>query len=110
MSRGACRGIRGYRDRTVTSERGIREAAFRLEFTAFPRRRTNGWTPEPGKLNPSALAVPDVARLLTRAGGVPVTEEMLHDDVAHGAPTNPDGTLNLVHYTAWQVRELKSGD
>ena len=34
-----------------------------------------------------------------------VTEELL----AAGAPVNSDGTLNLVHYAAWLVKEMTSG-
>ena len=30
---------------------------------------------------------------------------MLRADAAAGAPLNADGTLNLVHYAAWLVRE-----
>jgi hypothetical protein len=44
-------------------------------------------------------------RLLSSAGGQVVTVEMLATDVAAGAPTNADGTLNLVHYAAWLVKE-----
>jgi hypothetical protein len=61
-------------------------------------------------LNPTALAVADAARLLTRAGGQPVTVQMLETDLAAGAPANADGTLNLVHYAAWLVREMGSHD
>ena len=57
------------------------------------------------KLNPTALTLADAARLLSAAGGQVVTIEMLEADVASGAPTNTDGTLNLVHYAAWLVRE-----
>ena len=57
-------------------------------------------------LNPAKLTLADVARLLTKVSGQPVTESMLHEDVAAGAPTNPDGTLNLVHYGAWLVKEM----
>jgi hypothetical protein len=57
-------------------------------------------------LNPTALSPADAARLLARVGGQPVTEAMLRDDVAAGAPTNPDGTLNLVHYAAWLVKQM----
>jgi len=35
---------------------------------------------------------------------------MLGDDVLAGAPTNADGTLNLVHYAAWLVKEMGRGD
>jgi hypothetical protein len=39
--------------------------------------------------------------MLTRAGGTPVTEADVAADVAAGAPANPDGTINLLHYSAW---------
>lgn len=61
-------------------------------------------------LSPTALRLPDAARLLSRAGGQTLTVEMLEADIAAGAPTNPDGTLNLVHYAAWLVKELARGD
>ena len=61
-------------------------------------------------LNPNALVLPDAARLLTKAGGWPVTEEMLQADLGAGAPENADGTINLVHYAAWLVREMAGGD
>jgi hypothetical protein len=55
----------------------------------------------PARVNPAALAVADAARLLAKAGGEPVTEAMIAADIEDGAPTNPDGTVNLVHYAAW---------
>ncbi|MBL9030145.1 MAG: hypothetical protein JNM80_00380 [Phycisphaerae bacterium] len=58
------------------------------------------------RLNPAALPVPDAARVLTRLGGKAVTEDMLLADIDAGAPTNADGTLNLVHYAAWLVKEM----
>jgi hypothetical protein len=61
-------------------------------------------------LNPTALALADAARALTQVGGEPVTEEMLRADADAGAPTNPDGTLNLIHYAAWLAKEMGRGD
>lgn len=61
-------------------------------------------------LNPNALPVAEAARLLARASGWPITEAMLQADIADGAPTNPDGTIHLVHYAAWLVREMGSRD
>ncbi len=58
------------------------------------------------KLNPTALPLADAARLLSALGGQAVTVEMLAADVAAGAPTNADGTLNLVNYAAWLVKEM----
>jgi hypothetical protein len=57
----------------------------------------------------TALSLADVAALLSRVGGKPVTAEMLREDVAAGAPQNPDGTMNLVHYAAWLVSEVMRG-
>jgi len=62
------------------------------------------------KLNPTALPLADAARLLSAVGGQSVTVEMLEADVAAGAPTNADGTLNLVHYAAWLLREMTAHD
>jgi hypothetical protein len=60
--------------------------------------------------SPTALTVADAARLLTRAGGQPVSVEMIEADRASGAPANADGSINLVHYAAWLVREAFSRD
>lgn len=57
-------------------------------------------------LNPNALALADAARLLARVGGQVVTVEMLQADIAAGAPTNADSTINLVHYAAWLLKEM----
>jgi hypothetical protein len=61
------------------------------------------------RLNPSALAVADAARVLSRLGGTAVTEAMLRADIDAGAPANVDGSLNLVHYAAWLVKEMATG-
>lgn len=65
---------------------------------------------DPGRLNPAALSVADAARVLARLGGSEITEAMLRADIHAGAPTNGDGTLNLVHYAAWLVKEAARGD
>ena len=51
-------------------------------------------------LNPTALTIEKAAQALG-AG-----RETLEADIAAGAPVNADGTLNLVHYAAWLVKEL----
>ncbi len=61
-------------------------------------------------LNPQALSLEDMARLLSAAGPKAVTAEMLQADIDAGAPTNADGTMNLVHYVAWLVKEMGRGD
>jgi len=65
---------------------------------------------DPGRLNPAALSVADAARVLTRLGGGEVTEAMLRADINAGAPTSTDGSINLVHYAAWLVKEMARGD
>jgi len=62
-----------------------------------------------GPLNPRALSVEDLARVLTSSGPDPVTVEMIQDDVADGAPTNPDGTIDLVQFAAWLLQEISRG-
>ena len=61
------------------------------------------------RLNPAALGVADAARVLSRIGGKPITEQMLRADIDAGAPTNANGTINLVHYAAWLVKEMSAG-
>jgi hypothetical protein len=67
-------------------------------------------TPQLRGFNPNALTLSEAALLLTRSGGQPVTEEMLQADVAAGAPTNADGTINLLNYVALLVREMARGE
>ena len=58
---------------------------------------------------PSALSLSDAAKLLSKIGGRLVTVEMLQKDIDAGAPVNADGTISIVHYAAWLVRELGNG-
>jgi len=53
------------------------------------------------RVNPAALAVEDAARAL----GLPV--DAIRQDIAEGAPSNADGTVNLVHYAAWVCLMLR---
>lgn len=61
---------------------------------------------QPGPLNPQSLRLEDLARLLTVSGLRPVTVEMLQADLDDGVPSNPDGTVNLIQYAAWLVKEF----
>ena len=58
----------------------------------------------------TALTPEQAAKVLSAAGGRRITEAMLRADFDAGAPANADGTINLVHYTAWLVREISGGD
>lgn len=59
--------------------------------------------------NPQSLRLADLARILSLSGPQPVTVAMIEADIAAGAPTNTDGTMNLIHYSAWLAKELKHG-
>lgn len=56
--------------------------------------------------NLTALPEDQVAKLLRHAGSEHLRVEAIRADLVAGAPVNPDGTLNLVPYGAWLVREL----
>ena len=68
-------------------------------------------SPQPNNvtLNPGAMSVAEVAKLLSAGGGKKITAEEIQADIDAGAPTNPNGTINLVHYTAWLLREMQTG-
>jgi len=58
------------------------------------------------RFDPSALTPEQLARVLRASRARMATEETIRDDIDDGAPTNGDGTLNLVQYVTWLVREL----
>jgi hypothetical protein len=64
----------------------------------------------PTPLNPSAMTITDAARLLSAVGGASISEATIRADLEAGAPANADGTLNLVHYAAWLVKEMGRAD
>jgi hypothetical protein len=61
--------------------------------------------PKPAPPNPAALTTDQLLEVLAAAGHR-ATAEDIAADVAAGAPTNPDGTLHLVHYTAWLAAQV----
>ena len=58
----------------------------------------------PGPVNPAALTVEQLARMLA------LPEEKVRDHVAAGAPVAADGTINLIHYAAWLNKQLRSAE
>ena len=75
----------------------------------MPETNANGR--QPSGLNPQALRLEDLARILTALGPMPVTVEVLRADIEQGAPANRDGTVNLLHIAAWLAREAaRAGD
>lgn len=64
---------------------------------------------EDHNLKVTALSLANAAKLLQVAGAAGADEGALRAHLARGAPANPDGTINLVHYAAWLARELGRG-
>ena len=60
---------------------------------------------QPASLNPNALTVGDLVQLFAKLKAGTITAAMIEGDVKAGAPVNADGTLKLLHYCAWLVRE-----
>ena len=58
----------------------------------------------------TALTPTQTGKILAAAGNRRITEAMVCADIEAGAPTNADGTINLVHYAAWLVRKVARGD
>ncbi len=58
----------------------------------------------------TALTPAQAAKILATAGSRRITEAMVRTDIQAGAPTNADGTVNLIHYAAWLAREAAHGD
>ena len=58
----------------------------------------------------TSLTAAQTAKILAASGQRRITEAMINADIEAGAPTNADGTINLVHYAAWLVRETAHGD
>jgi hypothetical protein len=58
-------------------------------------------------LDPTALTVEQAAELVTKAGKRRLQPAEIKQDIEAGAPTNGDGTINLVNYAAWLIANGK---
>lgn len=67
-------------------------------------------TTEPTPVDPNRLTPEQAAKLLSAAAKIRIPVEQIAQDLEAGAPRNEDGTLNLVYYAAWIVKELGRGD
>lgn len=67
-------------------------------------------TADESSLNPTRLTPEQAAKLLSAAAKIHIPVEQINDDLTAGAPRNADGTINLVHYAAWIVKELGRGN
>ncbi len=58
------------------------------------------------ELQITALEVDDLRRLLARSGSNRVSKNVILKHIEQGAPQNADGTMNLIEYMAWMIKEL----
>ncbi len=63
----------------------------------------------PSEIDPNRLTPEQLAKLLSAAAKVRIPLEHIQKDVNDGAPTNDDGTLNLVAYGAWLAKGMGHG-
>ncbi len=71
--------------------------------------KEHGKTARQPDVTPMALTVAQVAKVLSAAGGRMVSEDMIRADLDAGAPVNGDGTINLIHFTAWLAKAASGG-
>ena len=62
------------------------------------------------QVDPTRLSLEQAAKLLSAAFRERIEPEEIRLDVQEGAPVNVDGTMNLVHYCAWQAKEMGRGE
>ena len=67
-------------------------------------------TTDNAPLDPNRLTPEQAAKLLSAAAKIRVPVEQIAEDLEAGAPRNADGTISLVHYAAWMVKEMGRGD
>ena len=65
---------------------------------------------ENAPVDPNRLTPEKAAKLLSAAAKIRIPAEQIVRDIADGAPQNADGTINLMHYTAWLVKEMGRGE
>lgn len=65
---------------------------------------------ERSPLDPNRLTPAQAAKLLSAAAKIQVPVTQIEQGIADGAPTNADGTLSLVGYAAWLLKEMGHGD
>ena len=64
----------------------------------------------PESIRLTALPKESVVRLLKQAGSTRASAELVEADIAAGAPVNDDGTMNLLEYAAWLLKEVGHAD
>lgn len=58
------------------------------------------------ELNVPPMTKENFVQILQHYGSLSISLEKLNEHISAGAPVNPDGTINIVNYTAWLLKEL----
>jgi hypothetical protein len=53
-----------------------------------------------------SLSKEQLADLLSKSGGQPITADQIAQQIERGAPANPDGSIHLMNYLAWLVTQV----
>jgi hypothetical protein len=61
-------------------------------------------------IDPNRLTREQAAKLLSVAAKIRISEDLIAEDLARGAPQNKDGTISLVAYGAWLLKEMSRGE
>ena len=56
-------------------------------------------------VSPTRMSIEVLGRLVAGGGSVEEAVAKIHRDIEAGAPVNDDGTMNMVSYAAWLVKE-----
>ena len=56
----------------------------------------------------TALTIDQTAKVLSAAAGRQVSERMIREALEAGAPSLPDGRINLIEFTAWLEKDLSN--
>lgn len=67
---------------------------------------SNGNSP----VDPNRLTVEQASKLLSAVARIRIPEQQIAEDLASGAPQNQDGTISLVAYAAWMLKEMSRGE
>ena len=57
-----------------------------------------------------AMQKETLVEVLRRSGSRTISLERLEADIAAGVPVNDDGTMNVIAYTAWILKEMADDD
>lgn len=62
-------------------------------------------TDQPAKTDPTRLTPAQAAEMLSREGQCTITPAMIEADIRAGCPVNEDGTINVIVYGAWLLKQ-----